>query len=130
MGTNENTPNAVSILCVEDEEISRLVLCSALKKRYPEAQLYVAVNGADGLDLCKMHGPKIIVTDISMPVMDGLQMISAIRLFAPDIPVIALSACDDTQHKQNAADIGINYYLPKPYELTALFEMMDTCIDY
>ena len=70
----------------------------------------------------------IVVTDINMPVMDGIQMAVEIRALNAGAKIIAVSARSDTNFLLDAIRIGINRYVLKPIDLTMLFEAMDDCI--
>jgi YesN/AraC family two-component response regulator len=69
----------IALLLVEDEPNARDMLKAMLARNYPGLRVYAAENGADGLDLFREHHPEIVVTDISMPVMNGIQMTREIR---------------------------------------------------
>jgi CheY-like chemotaxis protein len=75
-----------TVLCVEDELDVRDELAQFLKRRVKT--LYLAHNGEEGLALFKQHAPNIVITDILMPVMNGLEMTKAIKRLNPDVPII------------------------------------------
>ena len=62
----------LSMLYVEDEQETREFLSDSLAINYPDIQLFVASNGADGLDMYRKYRPDIVITDIRMPIIDGI----------------------------------------------------------
>jgi PAS domain S-box-containing protein len=127
MGEDESGKMESSLLYVEDEEDVRELVSSMLTKKYPELQLLVAGDGRSGLDMYRERQPEIVITDIRMPVMDGLQMASAIRALNPDTFIIAVTAHSDTDHLVNAIEIGFNHYVLKPVDYRKLFASIDKC---
>ncbi len=79
-----------AILVVDDDPVSRLVVSEYLRKQGYEVR--VAEQGLDALDLLKAEPCDVLITDISMPEMDGFELMKAISLQFPQIPVIAMSS--------------------------------------
>ena len=50
------------------------MLCTVIRRKFPDAAIYLAENGRIGVELFKKHTPDIVITDINMPVMDGIEM--------------------------------------------------------
>ena len=128
METSDNNFPAISILYVEDEQDSREILGSVLAVRYPAIRLLVAENGGVGLELFRRHRPEIVITDITMPVMDGISMSAVIRSIDPDTVIIALTAFSDTRYLIKAIEIGMTRYLLKPIGHDRLFSIIDASI--
>lgn len=118
----------VSILYVEDERDAREILGSILFRKYPDAQLYLAENGAHGLELFEKHRPNIVITDICMPLMNGIRMSSEIKTLNPETIIVAATAYSDTSYLLNAIEIGINHYVLKPLDYGKLFSILDKSI--
>ena len=114
-----------TVLCVEDELDVRDELAQFLKRRVKT--LYLTNNGEEGLALFKKHTPDIVITDILMPVMNGLDMTKAIKRINPDVPVVVTTAFNDPDFFLRAIEIGVSKYVLKPIEirpfLTALNEV-------
>ena len=121
-----NSPS-FSILYVEDEQAAREILCSILIRKYPKITLYVAENGDKGLEAFKEHLPEIVITDISMPQMDGIQLATEIKSLQPKTSVIATTAHSSVQSLDNSKKIGINHYIQKPIIYKELFAAIDKC---
>ncbi len=110
----------VKLLYVEDDESIRNVLSRGLKRRVKE--LMVAVDGVDGLEKYYSFKPDIIVTDIKMPNMSGLEMSKKIRKEDRSTPIIITSAHGESEKILEAIEIGINGYILKPIDKNKLFD--------
>lgn len=112
----------ISLLYVEDEKILRNVYEKILKDKV--TQLYVAENGEEGLELYNKHKPDLILTDIKMPVMNGLEMTKRIKKIEPNARIIIMSAYGQTQYFMQAIETGVKSFLLKPVENKKLFEQI------
>lgn len=112
-----------SLLYVEDDEHIRHQLSHFLRRRV--GTFYVATNGREGLEAFLAHKPDLIVSDILMPEMDGLQMAEQIRLIAPDVPIVLTTAFNETKYFLKAIQIGIDNYVLKPVDSIALQKVLD-----
>lgn len=113
----------LNVLYVEDEENIREPFSFLLKKYFKN--VYIAKNGQEGLELYKKYNPDIVITDIRMPVMDGIEMSKKIKELNPDSLIIVITAFSDTDYLTKAIDIGIDAYLTKPLELDKLFKKLN-----
>lgn len=120
--------SAISLLYVEDDPCTREIVTSIIARRLPGMVLHAAENGEAGLALFKRHRPDIVLTDISMPVMDGMQMAFNIRSIDPCANIIAVTAKDETRYLLDAIEAGVSRYLLKPLEFGKLFEAIDDCV--
>jgi len=127
MDAGEHGDMDISLLYVEDEADVRELVSGMLMKKYPGLRLFVAGDGGSGLELFREKRPEIVVTDIRMPIMDGLRMASAIRLLNPDTFIIAVTAHSDADQLVNAIEIGFNHYVLKPVDYRKLFATIDKC---
>lgn len=108
------------ILLAEDNEANIMTFSSYLKaKGY---RILLAQNGQDAIDFAKTHSPDLILMDIQMPGMDGLEAIKQIRLDPNlvDVPIIALTALAMTGDRDRCLAQGANDYLTKPVKLKEL----------
>ncbi len=108
----------MSVLYVEDDPATREEVSFFLERSVKV--LYAAKNGAEGLRLYKEHTPDLVITDIQMPVMDGLEMIEAIKRRKRDVPVIVTTAYHENDYLLSAVNIGVDRYLLKPLNLIQL----------
>ncbi len=108
----------LKLLYIEDDESAREAMLEILDLFFND--ISVAVDGQDGFEKFKSNKIDIIITDISMPKMNGLDMISAIREVDEDIPVIILSAHDESKFFIQSINLGISAFIFKPVELDNL----------
>lgn len=124
----DNDSSMVSILYVEDELDAREILSSMISRKYPNTHLYLAENGAKGLEAFEKHRPDIVITDISMPLMDGIRMSSEIKKLKPDTIIVAITAYSDTSYLLNTIETNINHYVLKPLDYRKFFSILDKSI--
>lgn len=113
----------LKVLYVEDEEFTRNELSRFLKRRV--GKLTVAKNGKEGLEAFLDQKPDLVITDLKMPEMDGLEMVRAIRNIGSDCPFIVISALSDSNTIIKAVDIGIVKYIIKPVNTKELLLTME-----
>ncbi len=121
--TIENS-DRYNILIADDTDSSRTLLRTALEAQ--GFRVREAVNGAEAIDLMRALRPDLVLMDLRMPVMDGLEAIRHIRADAglAAVPVIALSANPSPEKDALAREAGADRMLPKPVELAALNAMV------
>lgn len=121
-----NTSGLISnlkVLFVEDEDSARNELSRFLKRRV--GKLYVGKNGLEGLEIIKQYNPDLVITDLKMPNMDGLEMIRSARDIEYEGAIIIVSALSDSETILNAVDIGIVKYVVKPVDTEQLVSTME-----
>jgi CheY-like chemotaxis protein len=103
-----------TVIVVEDT-YDDIQLASAILT-YHGVDVKVAINGIECLKLLEDINPTMIITDLSMPEMDGWEMLSQIRSnkLTSHIPVIAVTAYDSVDVAYDAANAGFDAYIPKP----------------
>jgi YesN/AraC family two-component response regulator len=118
-----NTKAPISILLADDEEATLGILGNVLSKIFPDYPLYIANNGRAALELFMLKKPEIVITDINMPEMSGVQMAITIRSIKPGTKVIFLTGNSDMDHFGNHAQKGfeIKPYIMKPVRFELLF---------
>ncbi|MDA8083600.1 MAG: response regulator [Nitrospiraceae bacterium] len=117
----------VSVLYVEDDAATREQIALFLGRRV--RRFIPAENGEEGLRLFRTEGPDLVITDIRMPVMDGLQMARAIRALKRDVPIIVTTAHGDVSHLMGAIDAGIDQYVMKPVQSDRLLMAIEKCTE-
>lgn len=124
MKKNENLKylKSMNVLYVEDDLNTQEELEFFLSNKV--AKLYVASDGRQGVELFKKNDIDLIVTDIQMPNMNGIQMAEEIRGINPDIPIIIITAFNDSDYLFEAIKLNINGYLTKPLDLSLLIETL------
>ncbi len=119
----------VTALYVEDNEPTRNVLSSLIRAQFPILKLYTAENGQEGLEIAAAAKPDIIITDICMPQMSGLEMARTIKTDNPEVSIIVLSAMDNTKYLLESIDLGVKHYVLKPVEQHDLYLAIEKCIE-
>lgn len=121
----ENTQTQIldiSVLYVEDDPFIRKMMVSILSKHVRE--IHTAENGQEGLRLFKAIKPDVVLTDIRMPIMDGLEMSALIKTIERKTPIIVTTAYGDTENLLRAIEIGIDYYVLKPIDKNKLLSSL------
>jgi len=117
----------LKVLYVEDEIILRDTTCNSLNSILKE--VVVADNGKEGLEKFKNDTFDLIITDLSMPVMSGTEMIMAIREINKDIPIIITTAYGSQNLEvQELAKVNMTDYVMKPVDVMKLVETIDKAV--
>jgi CheY-like chemotaxis protein len=125
MSNPESEAERPLILMAEDNESSiRIVSDYLYAKGY---RVVIAGNGSEAIDLVQKERPEVILMDIQMPGMDGLEATRRIRAEAglSEIPIIALTALAMRGDRERCLAAGTNDYMSKPISLKKLFEMIE-----
>lgn len=122
MTEDEKLLKDLRILCVEDEQNISKLLKDALGEYF--FSFVVANDGEEGLDKFKKTTPDIVITDIMMPKLDGLDMTTQIKELNEQTPIIVLSAFSDKDKLLKAIDIGITKYFIKPFDPDEVLEYL------
>lgn len=127
----ESTDRAVRILIAEDNKTNQFVITSMLKKL--DVEICIAENGHIAVEKCSSFNPDIVLMDVSMPVMNGLEATSAIRSrehkdSLPRVPIVALTANAMRGDREKCLDVGMDDYLSKPVNKKALVAMISNWI--
>ncbi len=122
-----NNNKTYKVLLAEDNKTNQLVSTSTLKK-YP-FDISVVGDGVEALALYEKSGADIIFTDISMPHMDGLELVKEIRALEQDkavsVPIVVLSAVNDPKLFEDAKPLNIDHYMTKPLQKAELLSVID-----
>ena len=108
------------ILVVDDQFGVRRLLCETFKEDGHEVEM--AANGGEALQLLNVFQPDLILMDMKMPGMNGLETLGQIRALDQRVVVIMMTAYGDTQNMEQAKDLGILFYMGKPFDLFELRE--------
>ena len=108
---------SISVLIVDDESTIRLSLGNILKKKY---EVLEAETGGDALDLIENHQPDIVLLDVRLPDINGLEVIKRAKGFAPETAVIMISAYADFELAIEAMKEGARDFFIKPVDLERL----------
>ncbi|MGE4456963.1 MAG: response regulator transcription factor [Arcobacteraceae bacterium] len=116
----------LTILFVEDEAIIRAQLADTLKVFFNE--VIIANNGHEALQLLSQNNIDIILSDIKMPMITGLDLATRIRLSHNSIPIILLSSYSDQETLIKAVNSGIDGYVLKPVQLNDLLNTFENVL--
>lgn len=118
----KNLSENIRLLYIEDEEMVRNNTLKFLSPAF--SHIDVAENGQIGLVRFLEKKHDLIVTDINMPVMDGISMISKIKKVAPEAYIIVTSCQDDQDSLITLIEMGIHHFIRKPYEIEHFYSVL------
>ncbi len=112
-------------LIIEDSPTMRQLIRFALN-RIPGAQIIEASDGVDGLKKLSSNEVDMILTDINMPIMDGLKLVNLVRSNEKfkDIPIVVITTEGAQEDRERAIALGANAYIAKPIQSTALLSIV------
>ena len=117
----------MKLLYVEDEKELREVMKDILSMEVEE--LFIAKDGLEGYEMYKNKKPDIIVTDLAMPNMNGVELISKIRETDHSIRAIMLTAHSDVDNLLAATELKLTKYIIKPTKGDELFDALDLAVE-
>ena len=129
MACQERTKEAFAILIVEDDPAATDIISRTIGMQFPDAAIYRAENGVVGAELFRKHRPEVVITDIGMPLKDGVEMAREIKEVQADTRFIVLTAYSDSSFLEQFREIGAHSYLLKPLNLEKLMSAIQKCID-
>ena len=106
----------LSVLYAEDEQFTREMFAHLARSRFNNVR--IAADGAEAFAMFREQPCDLLITDLNMPRMDGLELCRRVRELAPELPIIVISANDDAAMMLESINIGINGYLLKPLDTT------------
>lgn len=117
----------VKILIVEDDEFTSEGLKSVLEDSNYDVDL--ASNGLIAVDKIKSSEYHLIITDLMMPVMDGIQLLNRLKDICNSIPVIIITAYDNIENMLTAYQFGVVEILDKPFDISELLDLVEEIIE-
>lgn len=118
-----------TILIVDDDLVLHEYLGYLLKKRCKK--LYFAKDGIEGLEQYKRYSPDIVITDLTMPLMNGIVMSQKIKEINLLQPIVLLTGYGAIEDLQDAINIGLNAFLSKPIKSKELlYSTLDKLLEY
>lgn len=102
----------IKVLVVDDSPMDRALALGLISKRM-QVEILEACNGHEGLSLIESHQPKLVLTDLQMPEMNGLELVTAVKERFPNIPVILMTAQGSEEIAAQALERGAASYVPK-----------------
>ncbi len=117
------------ILIIEDEAAIRRVLVKILSEENDAYKVSEAEDGLAGTELIKKEDFDLILCDIKMPKMDGVEVLQAVQKIKPEIPVVMISGHGDLETAVNTMRLGAFDYIPKPPDLNRLLNTVRNALD-
>jgi len=117
------------ILIVEDEAAIRRVLVKILSEENDTYQVEEAVDGLDGIEKIKKEDYDLVLCDIKMPKMDGVEVLEASKKIKPEIPIVMISGHGDLDTAVNTMRLGAFDYISKPPDLNRLLNTVRNALD-
>lgn len=113
------------VLLVDDEDIEREAMAAIIPWEQVGMELTdMAWNGIEGLEKIEAHEPDIVITDIKMPVMDGIELIRRAQNRYPHMAFVVLSGYGDYEYTSKAMELGIRHYILKPCDEGKIVEVL------
>ena len=109
--------NKPLILVIEDDKAVRTLITTTLKAH--DYRFVEAINGESAILAATSHNPEIILLDLGLPDMDGVDIITRVRMWS-NVPIIVISARSEDSDKIGALDAGADDYLTKPFSVDEL----------
>lgn len=114
----ETTYPTLTLLCIEDEEGVRRTLVNTLK--YYFGDVLEAKNGIEGLEMYRKHAPDIILCDIEMPQMNGIEVVRSIRKEDSTTPIVMLTAYSSETYLMSLINLHVQHFILKPASIDRL----------
>ncbi len=119
--------NDFTILYVEDNTLTQNIVKSVLRRYFKE--IFVASDGVEGIKLYQEKTPDIVLTDISMPNMNGLEMSREIKRYNPNQRIALFTGYNEIEYLKKAINMGIDKYILKPLESKQMFEALEDIVN-
>ena len=119
-----------TILIIEDEDAIRRVLKKILLEEEKGYDIDEAVDGLEGVEMIKTNKYDLVLCDIKMPKMDGLEVLSACQTLQPELPVIMISGHGDLETAVETMRMGAFDYISKPPDLNRLLNTVRIALDH
>jgi DNA-binding response OmpR family regulator len=117
------------ILIVDDERTLVRMLRQVLEIEMPDAVVDAAYSGEDALSQLAKTTFDLILADLRMPGLGGLELIKGVRYLDPDVPIILMTAYGSNDLEVQAAMVGSSYYLDKPFDIQDLLAGVRSCLE-
>ena len=118
----------IKVLLADDQELIRESLGFVLNAQSDITIVGMAKNGREAIELVRSERPDVVLMDIRMPVMDGLEATRRIRSVSADVPIIAMSAYSSGSEIERARNAGCNEFLVKPLSQYSLHRALNAAL--
>lgn len=123
-GQEANPMSIQNIVLADDEAIQRNVLSNIIQKISPRTNIVLCRNGKEAWEAIRHGDADLLITDIRMPVMDGMELIRLVSSSYPQIKIILISAYQEFEYAKTAISCGISEYLIKPFRIDDIRKLL------
>jgi DNA-binding response OmpR family regulator len=116
------------ILIVDDEQALAYSMQQALQAEFPGTAVDVGYSGEEGLSRLAETDYDLIIADLRMPGFNGLELVKGVRYLDRQVPIILVTGFGSEAVRLEAARLGANWYLEKPFNITALVSAVEQCL--
>ncbi len=116
----------MKFLITDDSKLARLTLLKSLKPLVGESKIFQASNGKEALKIINDEKPDVVFLDLTMPVMDGYQVLPEILKINPNTKIIVVSADIQEKSKKIVIDLGALLHIQKPINSKKMQEILKT----
>lgn len=117
----------LTILYAEDEVGIRENIADSLG--YYVKEVYQAENGEEAFNMYEEKKPDIILSDIHMPILNGIEFVKKVRETNRDVPIVMITAHTDKKYLLEAVELHMEKFIVKPIDLDELFEVLEKCVE-
>jgi two-component system response regulator (stage 0 sporulation protein F) len=111
---------AVSILIMDDEQQLTSLLQQCLTGEMPGSRVDAACSGEEGLSCLAERSYDLIIADLRMPGVDGLELIKGVRYLDSCVPIVLMTGYGSRSVREEAARLGVSYYFDKPFDVNEM----------
>jgi len=115
-----------NILIVDDDPRIQILLQQLLKAKGHEG--FVAENGACAIEVVRKHAFDLIITDLRMPKMNGMDLLREVKALYPDLPVLMVTAYASDETTVESVKLGVFDYMDKPFKIDDLMSAIDRAL--
>ena len=108
------------ILIVDDEKRLAYSLRQTLKLDFPECQVEMAYSGEEALSSLASNAYDLIIADVRMPGVSGMDLIKGVRYLDAEVPIILMTGYGSASLRHEAASLGVDHYIDKPFDIDDL----------
>jgi DNA-binding NarL/FixJ family response regulator len=102
-----------TLLLIDDHDLMRRRLRDWLKLEFPECQVLEAASAEEAMALVQVNSPQIVLMDVNLPGMNGIQATTVLKKIAPTVPVVIVTLHDDQPYRDAATVAGASALIPK-----------------
>jgi DNA-binding response OmpR family regulator len=120
----------VSVLLVEDDMETLVLLADIMRKKFPRIVFHAVTSGGAGREVFESHQSALVITDLNLPGLNGLEMAKAIRAVRAETRFIFLTGESERETLEAAGEQGfrVDHYIEKPVPFRSLFAAVEQCL--